>query len=569
MITFPEFPFQTPDMTLLQTQFKDALERFKVADTFETQVSLLEEIYALRQDFDTNRDLGRVRHTADTLDEAYKTANQFFDENGPIYEGLTSDFFRALLASPFREQLEAKFGPQLFAIASLTIKTFDPSITEDLQQENQLTSDYMQLLASAKIPFEGEERNLSQLGAFTTSVDRAIRKGAQEARWDFMASQQDKLDQIYDDLVKTRTKIAHKLGYENFVQLGYDRMLRTDYGPEQIAQFRKLIREYVVPLTTKLHQQQAERLGLPGLKYFDEPLQFADGNAKPQGGPDWIIDQGQEMYDRLSPETAEFYRFMKDRELMDLVSRKGKAGGGYCTYISKYEAPFIFANFNGTGGDIFVLTHEAGHAFQCYRSKGQLISEYQWPTLEACEIHSMSMEYFTWPFMDLFFGEQAEKYRFGHLLSSLLFLAYGAAVDEFQHRIYELPDLSPQARNALWREIEQTYLPHRDYDGLRHLEEGGFWQVQRHIYAAPFYYIDYVLAQVCAFQFWMKHRENPEETFKDYVRLCDKGGSMGFLDLVSFAGLHSPFESSSVESVVRYISAYLSTESEKWRPSKD
>jgi M3 family oligoendopeptidase len=255
---------------------------------------------------------------------------------------------------------------------------------------------------------------------------------------------------------------------------------------------------------------------------------------------------------------------MKEKELMDLEVRKGKAGGGYCTYISKYASPFIFANFNGTDGDIFVLTHEAGHAFQVYRSRGQAISEYTWPTLEACEIHSMSMEYFNWPYMDLFFGENADRYRYGHLLGSILFLPYGCAVDEYQHFVYENPGASPAERNAQWREIEKKYLPHRNYEGNDFLEKGAFWQAQRHIYFMPFYYIDYVLAQICAFQFWIKAQQGPEEAFRDYVGLCDLGGSKPFLDLVDAAGLTSPFEEKTVKEVVAELERYLNESKTPW-----
>lgn len=564
MKKFSDYTYQQPNIEHLKTEFTQNLKAFSQAPSFEAQKQALEKIYALREEFESMRDIAKVRYTSDTTDTFYQKENAFYDENSPIYAGLISDYYKALIGSQFKEELLQEYGILLFDIAEMAIKTHDHKITELLQQENRLSTEYMQLLASAQIEFEGKERTLAEMTPFQTDTNRELRQRASEVKWEFMENNHEKLDSIYDQLVKTRTDIAHQLGYDNFVTLGYDRMSRSGYGPQEVAKFRELIHQYIVPLATQLRKDQADRLGLESLTYFDEPLFFKDGNAKPQGDPAWIIAQGQKMYSSLSKETDAFYRFMREKELMDLEVRKGKAGGGYCTYISKYESPFIFANFNGTDGDIFVLTHEAGHAFQVYRSRGQAVSEYIWPTLEACEIHSMSMEYFNWPYMDLFFGEQADRYRYGHLLGSILFLPYGCAVDEFQHFVYENPDATPAQRNAQWREIEKKYLPHRNYEGNTFLEAGAFWQAQRHIYFMPFYYIDYVLAQVCAFQFWIKAQENHEAAFRDYVGLCDLGGSMPFLELVKAVGLQSPFEEKTIRDVLAALENYLKTERSKW-----
>ena len=264
------------------------------------------------------------------------------------------------------------------------------------------------------------------------------------------------------------------------------------------------------------------------------------------------------MYSELSDETATFFNFMLDNELMDLVAKKGKAGGGYCTYISGFKAPFIFSNFNGTSADIDVLTHEVGHAFQVYMSRGFETAEYYWPTSDGAEIHSMSMEYFAYPWMDNFFNGEADKYRYSHLVDSLLFLPYGVAVDEFQHGIYAHPEWTPDERKTFWSDLEKKYQPYKDYDGNKFLMQGGFWQTQAHIYQSPFYYIDYTLAQICAFQFWLKARQDNKSAFNDYVKLCKAGGSKSFLELVEYAGLQSPFQRETVSEIVDEINRYLS-----------
>jgi len=351
--------------------------------------------------------------------------------------------------------------------------------------------------------------------------------------------------------------MAQSLGYDNFVQLGYARMLRSDYTPEMVAKFRTQVLEEIVPLASSLYERQRKRLGLDELKYSDIEFKFKTGNAAPKGDPNWIVERASKMYKELSAETGEFFDFMIDQNLLDVESRNGKAPGGYCTYIEGHKAPFIFSNFNGTRGDVDVLTHEAGHAFQVYSSKDLEIMEYLWPTYEACEIHSMSMEFFTWPWMNLFFEEDVEKYHFSHLVGAIQFLPYGVAVDEFQHEVYLHPEMTAEERNQCWRKIEHKYLPHRKYDGIEFLEKGGFWQKQSHIFSAPFYYIDYALAQICAFQFWKKDQEDHKQAWADYLRLCKKGGKHSFLKLVEIANLESPFKAGVVGSLVGKIREWL------------
>lgn len=560
---FEEYTYQRPNLEEITGNFHLAIEKFKNAATVEEQSKAMNDVNEIRNDLGTMFTLCSIRHSINTEDPFYKEEQDYMDEIQPEVEGLVTEYYKALVESKFRPQLEEKWGKQLFALAEGQLKTFKPGIVPLLQKENRLSTEYTKLLASAKINFEGEERTLAQLDPFIESTDREMRKRASEAKFGFLAEHEEELDRIYDDLVKVRTEIAQKLGYENFVELGYYRMNRTDYNAEMVANFRKQVEEYIVPIATRLKERQKERIGLEQLKYYDEGFNFQTGNAVPKGRPEWIIENGQRMYGDLSQETGEFFRFMQENHLMDLVAKKGKAGGGYCTYIENYKAPFIFSNFNGTSGDIDVLTHEAGHAFQVFSSRHYEIPEYYWPTYEACEIHSMSMEFFTWPWMELFFKEDTDKYKFAHLSSALLFLPYGVSVDEFQHWVYENPEATPAERKLKWRDIEKKYLPHKDYDGNEYLEKGGFWQRQAHIYNSPFYYIDYTLAQICAFQFWKRSRENQEEAWADYVKLCKLGGSMSFTKLVKAANLISPFEDGCVESVVGVIENWLNSVDDK------
>lgn len=554
---FNEFQYKRPNMEVFRDGFNQLLEQMKQASSVEEQMNGMSEIIELRTEFESMMRLVSTRHTIDTTDEFYKQEQDYFDEWRPVYQGLIHNYYEVIIHSSFRKELEKKWGKQLFNIAEANLKTFSEDVVDDLKQENKLVSEYVKLLAAAKIDFEGEERNLAQLGPFLLSPNRETRKKAHEAKYAYFAENESKIDEIYDQLVKVRTKIAKKLGYKNFVELGYARMNRTDYGPTEVEAFRNQVHDHIVPVATKLKERQQSRIGVETLQYYDDNFNFKTGNPEPKGGPEWIVEQGKKMYEELSPETNEFIHFMIDNELMDLVSKKGKAGGGYCTYIKKYKAPFIFSNFNGTAGDVRVLKHEAGHALQVYLSRGFEVPEYALPTFEAAEIHSMSMEFFTWPWMELFFEEDTEKYKFSHLSGALQFIPYGVSVDEFQHFVYENPDATPEERKQAWREIEKKYLPHRNYEENEYLDHGGFWHQQAHIFKMPFYYIDYTLAQICAFQFWKKSNENHDKAWEDYINLCSKGGSLPFTQLVDEANIISPFKVGCVESVIGEIENWL------------
>ncbi len=559
MKRFEEIAYERPDMAQVEQDFNEALAEFENAVNVGAQFDAMEQINGLRRAFDTASTLVSIRHTVDTRDAYYEGEQDFFDKNMPVIEGYINRFYRALVASPFREELEARTGKQLFDLATLQLNTFSPEVLEDMQKENELTSEYTKLMSAAKVEFEGEERTLSQLQPFMTDKDRSKRKRATEAFFGYLSDNHEQIDRIYDDLVKIRHKMATKLGYKNYVELSYARLCRTEYDAKAVKGYRELILKNVVPLVSKLRKAQKERIGVDKMRIYDEGFKFNTGNARPKGDPAWIVKHGETMYGELSAETKEFFDFMLQYNLMDLVAKTGKAPGGYCTMLSEQQAPFIYSNFNGTSDDIDVLTHEAGHAFQVYMSRGFAVPEYRWPTYEACEIHSMSMEFFTWPWMELFFEGDTDKYKYGHVTAALYFMPYGAAVDEFQHVMYENPEMAPADRNRIWREIEKKYLPVRDHDGIQFLEKGAFWQKQQHIFNSPFYYIDYTLAQICALQYWLRSQEDRNKAWADYVTLCKAGGSQPFLQLVELAGLRSPFDPECMPQVMRQVEAWLNT----------
>ena len=554
---FNEYKYEHLDLEKIKKEFSELIESFEKAENVEGQIIALDEIIKLRNHIETMQTLVSVRHSIDTNDEFYDKENEYMDEISPILFGFTNDFYKALVNSKFKDELIQKYGKFLFDLAENTLKTFSPEIIPDAQEENRLSSKYSKLIASAKIDFDGKELNLSQMVPYTQSKDRNIRFEAAKKVAQFFAENQDEFDNIYDSLVKVRTRMAQKMGYKNFVEFGYKQLSRLEYDAKMVEGYRKQVLENIVPLHTELRERQKKRLGVKKLRFYDEAIKFNSGNADPHGSPEWILNNGKTMYKELSKETDEFFTFMTENNLLDLLSKKGKMSGGYCTYIPEHKAPFIFANFNGTSHDIDVLTHEAGHAFQVYQSREFEVPEYLWPSYEACEIHSMSMEFLTWPWMELFFENDTDKYKFIHLSEALLFIPYGVTVDEFQHWVYENPEATPKERREKWIEIEKKYLPTRDYGEVEELKNGIFWFRQGHIFSSPFYYIDYTLAQVCAFQFWIKSRENREKAWKDYLNLCKLGGSKPFFELMKSANLKNPFEEGTLAFVIPKIKEYL------------
>ena len=554
---FNEYKYEHLDLEKIKKIFSELIESFEKAENVEGQITAFDKIIKLRNHIETMQTLVSVRHSIDTNDEFYDKENEYMDEISPILFGFTNDFYKALVNSKFKDELVKKYGKFLFDLAENTLKTFSPEIIPDAQEENRLSSKYSKLIASAKIDFDGKELNLSQMVPYTQSKDRNVRIEAAKKVAQFFAENQDEFDNIYDSLVKVRTRMAQKMGYKNFVEFGYKQLSRLEYDAKMVEGYRKQVLENIVPLHTELRERQGKRLGVDKLKFYDEAIKFNSGNADPHGSPEWILNNGKTMYKELSKETDEFFTFMTENSLLDLLSKKGKMSGGYCTYIPEHKAPFIFANFNGTSHDIDVLTHEAGHAFQVYQSRGFEVPEYLWPSYEACEIHSMSMEFLTWPWMDLFFENDTDKYKFIHLSEALLFIPYGVTVDEFQHWVYENPEATPKERREKWIEIEKKYLPTRDYGEVEELKNGIFWFRQGHIFSSPFYYIDYTLAQVCAFQFWIKSRENREKAWQDYLNLCKLGGSKPFFELMKSANLKNPFEEGTLAIVIPKIKEYL------------
>ncbi len=559
---FSELPYNRPSFEDADKLLKNLVDQSKNAEAADAQIAAIDQYNDFWSDIFTYRSIANINHDLNTKDEYYHEEVKYYNETMPQLISTSTQFDGSLISSPFRSDLEQEFGSQYFKSTEVFLKVNDPKITEALIEESRLIAEYGKFMAELTIPFEGKDLPSAALYPYMISPDRDVRKRAKLARSKAMEESAPVLDEIFTKLVKLRHQMAMDLGFKNFSEMAYYRMGRTDYNMDDVQQFIDAIHKYAVPLHQKLYERRRKRLGLEKLYYYDG-IDFKDGDPKPKGGHDDILAAASQMYEELSPETHEFFQMMLDKELMDLKNRTAKSPGGYCATISKYYYPFILANFNGTAGDVDVLTHEVGHAFQKYLSRdvAKRVKSYMHPTAETAEIHSMAMELFTWNWYELFFKEDAEKYRFSKMASAVNGMPWGGVGEEFQRWVYDNPNATAEERNAQMRKIEIKYNPHKAdddyYDGDTYSASGGGWQYIGHFFFGPFYWIDYQLAQTCALQFWNKMNEDFDTAWQDYIKLCKAGGSKSYFELLKVGKLKSPFEPDAVKEVMASVENWL------------
>ena len=547
---FSEMPYTRPNVAQTVERYRDMARRARAAASGKELVDLFRLHNQLDDGFATAYRLAQIRHTLDTRDEFYDAENDFFDQAAPEVGNAQLEFYRAVLASPHKAALAEAYAPILLDKMELAVSAASDEVLELMQQENALASRYQKIKAGAQVAFDGKTLTLPGLDPYKQSLDRAARKAAFEAEGGFYDRNREELDDIYTRMIENRNAQARKLGYDSYVDLSYKRMGRLGYGPKEVASFREQVAKYVTPLAHESMKAQFARTGMADAKFYDTTVSFADGNPTPVGTADELLAKAVQMYTELSPETARFIRFMNESELFDLVSRPGKATGGYCETIPAYGAPFVFSNFNGTSGDVDVLTHEAGHAFADFiASQTVAVRALSCPTMEGAETHSMSMEFLTAPWHHLFFGELTDKYELSHAEDALLFIPYGCLVDHFQEEVYRHPEMTPEERNQKWLELEGRYRPYINFDGLPFYGRGAGWQRQLHIYLYPFYYIDYCMAQVMSLQFYALSLEDREKAWEKYMAFVRQGGTKTFVDLAHSVDLRSPIDQGCVKDV--------------------
>ncbi len=552
-----QLPYQRVTIEQLTDSIRQIVEDIRNAESVETVLEARKRYNALSKEYGTATALSYMRYTINTVDPFYLEEKDYYDEIGPAAANLDLEYTRALLDSKFRPELEQRLNPLLFQSMENGMKAMSPEIVEDMIEENRLVSEYSQLMAGMEFTFRGETMSRAMLMRYASDDNRETRKECYETLGTTLAAHSAQLDRIFDDLVHVRDRMAKKMGYQNFVELGYYRMNRLCYDAQQVSRFRQNVKNDLVPVVARLRTENAKRLGIDRFMLYDLGVIIPGGDPKPFG-KEQIFAAAKEMYHSMGPETGAFIDMMLENEAFDVDARTNKWGGGYCTEFPKYRQPFILANFNGTADEVDTVTHEAGHALNDYLCfDNEYAEELGCGGMETAETHSMSMEFFAWPYMEKFFGENAGKYRYRHAMDAFSFIPYGTMVDEFQHIVYQQPDMTPAERNATWLNLERQYRPHISMEGMPYLEQGTRWQYQMHIFETPFYYIDYCLAQTAAFQFLLASLEDYEGAFAAYLRFSKQGGERVWTDLLKEAGLRSPFEEGALKEVAVQIEDLL------------
>jgi len=533
--------YKRPDFEETNAKYKELLENIKAAKTAEECFAAYKELRDFDVIVESMFELVSIRKSLNTKDDFYAAEHEYLDEIGPELEEVGQEISKALLESPFRKDMEAAWGKLMFTNLEMELKTFSPDIIEDLQEENELSAEWADLMASALIDFDGKKLNLSELDFYLQDLDREVREKSAHACSDWFMERSEQFDSIFDSLVKVRTRMAKKLGYENFIELGYHRMQRNCYDPEMIAKLREGILKYFVPITTRLKVEQAKRIGVPSINIIDSNLSYLCGNPTPKGTPEEIFEHGKKMYAELSDEASEFFSFMLENELFDVLTRPGKEVTAYMNYIAMHKSPFIFANFNGTAEDIDILTHEAGHGYATYMARDIYPHELMMGSEDVCEIHGMAMEFLAWPWMEGFFGEDTKKYYHSHLSTTVSIMVRGAMADEFQHLIYANPEMTAAERNELWLSLLAKYRPGFDPADILLWAQGRSWYWDDHISQCPFLYIDYCLAGVVALNLWALSQKDFKAAWAKYNQLVGFAGTKTFVDLVAACDLPNPF----------------------------
>lgn len=561
---FKDIQYTRPDCEAFQKLAEDNAEKIKNAVSYSEAKKIFLEFDKAESEFFDMGNIAYIRHTIDTSDEFYDKENEFLNEKTPELMPSLLAFSNAVYDSKFKPDFVAEFGEQMFAEIELRRKSFSEKNIPLLQKEARLCNEYEKIIASADILFDGKHLNLYGIMSYFENPDRNVRHDAYKAYSKFYESNEENFERIWDELIKVRTEMGKNLGFENYIPLGYMNQGRTDYDEKDVAAFREQVREELVPFCAKLYEAQAKRIGVDKVKAYDEAYLFNDGNAVPVGDDDFLIEQAREMYHDMSKETGEFVDFMLGHDLLDVKNKPKKASTGYMTGLNSIKAPFVFSCFNHTTGDVQVLTHEFGHAFAGYMAmRNQPVSTYYSESTDIAEIHSMSMEQFAYPYAEKFFGDKADKFRFSHLQEALTFVPFGVAVDEYQHIVYANPELTPKQRTAEWKKLEEKYMPWREYDDIDFFAKGGWWYHKIHIFLYPFYYINYTLTTMGAMEFKKKMHEDKESAWKDYLKLCKVGGSLGYKETLKYANLSLPFEKGSVKRAVSYAEDILLSQIEK------
>lgn len=496
-----------------------------------------------------------IEYSRDTTDPARKEAYlHMVREVMPRVRTLQQGFKERLLATGWEAPEMAEALHQFRAEAAI----FRTENLPLLSETQALGARYDEIIGGLSVHFDGEERTLSQLRPYRESPDRALRQEAWELSMGRYLEVRAELDGLFDQLLGLRRQIGANAGFESFRDYCWQRMGRFDYSPEEAEGFHEAIHETVVPALRRRAARRAQLLGLDHLRPWDvdvdpysaQPLRpFGDGAALAAGSERILRQVRPLLGDRVAD--------MAGSGLLDLDNRKGKAPGGYCSTLPQRGQPFIFMNAVGTDDDLRTMLHEAGHAFHVYEARGLPYAWQRHAPMEFCEVASMAMELLAAPYIERSAGgfyeaAEARRSRIQHLERMLFFLPYMATVSAFQHWVYANPDHDHATRDAAWLRLHRANCVGEDWSG-HEASRQSLWHQKLHIFRAPFYYIEYGIAQLGALQVWRNSRRDPAAALEQYLQALALGGTRGLRELYRAAGAELALDSAAIAPLVAMV----------------
>jgi M3 family oligoendopeptidase len=552
-----DIAYERPDLDAAQAALQSLVGRVREAKSAEERLAILSECEALLSHITTGLALTQLRYYTNALEPNCAADMAYLGENAPRLDALANELTSALLDAPDRNKLAQVLGAFFFEQAAAHRRTTTDK-NESLQIEEQvLVQEYTVLVAQASVHFEGKTHSLSGMTRFYANPARETRRSAMLAVSGWYEENAAELDGIFDKLVKNRAQQAKNLGFDGYTDLRY--ATRYGYGRREIEAFRAHIQKTWVPLVSEIKERQRKRLGVETFRMYDSPARFPDGNPKLVVKRRAFVDAARAMFRKLSPEAGDYFQTLDESGMLDLFDRKGKVSyAGFCLWLPDYKMDFICGRFTGDQTDFEVLTHEFGHAYASLRAEkaGVRFVQLDAPQ-EIMETHSKSMELFTMPCADMFFGGDARRYQIKQLEYIPYLVTSICLGDDFQHAIYDNPEMTPAARNDAYARIYRSYNPYLDETDLPFVSWGSQWQDTLVIYSMPFYYIDYALAQIIALALYRESLSDFSAAWARYLKFMDAAGTMPLPTLAKACGLPDPFDENTLDDLAAFLTDEL------------
>ncbi len=493
-------------------------------------------------------------------EEAKKTIEHDQEYIEPMvkrYEGLFDEKFQE---SPYKSQLNQEYYKQFLLRKENAMTLFNEENINLEVEEDRIVNRYFEHTGSLSFHWDGEEKTLSEMFLMMQDGDREVRKSAMEEIFTTLLTKKDDLQEIMDELIQLRQKKAENVNLDNYRDYMFKKYERFDYTPEDCKSLAEAVRKHVVPLKEKLQKKHQQELGVEEYKPWDTRAVPKDKQPlRPFNKIEDLIKGTSDIFDKLSPRFSYLLNEMNEKGALDLESRKGKAQGGFCEYLPVSELSFIFMNSTKSQDDFITLLHEMGHCIHNDFKRNQMLSAYQDTPMESAELASMSMELLTMDYWNLMYQDEKELLRAkkDQLEGLILFLPSGIVVDQFQHWMYENPNHTSKERSEKYMELSRTYdSSYVDWTGQEEWIQNN-WQLILHIFEVPFYYIEYVIAQLGAIQMYRQYRENPEQALENYNRALSLGSSVSLSEVYEAAGIHFDFSETMIKGLMDFISTEL------------